>query len=107
MEETLQDFGDTDSQSEEFDDQNDDEFLKLDAENKKKLFKIDSIINDFWSRRVLMSTCINICLVLSALYNGTVFVIAIICTALFHIIDKHLDFKIHRMYQAKDYAKNG
>jgi hypothetical protein len=101
-------FEDTDTGTEEFDEPNDQaDFGRIDYQNRQKLKLIDGYINKLWSRRVLMSTLINICLVLSALYNGTVFVYAVIFTCLFHILDKHLDFGIHRLYQAKDYAKHG
>lgn len=80
-------------------------------ELKKKLGqgirKVDGCINDIWTKRVWVSTLLNVSLIGSALYNGFIFVIAIITTAILHVVDKYLDFDIHKLYQEKDYIKNG
>jgi hypothetical protein len=83
------------------------EMYRMASANREKIKIIDTYINGLWSKRVFMSTCINICLFSSALYSGVVFIWAVILTALFHIVDKHLDFDIHKLHQKKDYAKYG
>jgi hypothetical protein len=85
----------------------DSEYLRIQAANKKGLSIIDGIINELWTRRFWTSVLINIALVGSALYSGSVFIVCVILTGIFHIIDKHTDLKIHSMHQKREYVKYG
>lgn len=80
---------------------------RIKRENNRKILRIDSYINKLWSRRVLMSALINISIALTALYNGTIFIVAVILSALFHTVDKCLDYNVHKLHMKKDYAKYG
>lgn len=75
--------------------------------NRKKLRVIDKYIDQLWSKRVLVSAAINACVIGMALYDGMMFVYAVIFSAVFHTLDKYIDYCIHRMYQKKDYARYG
>lgn len=85
----------------------DDEYTRIQAANKKGLSVIDALLNKLWSRRFWAGVGINACLVGSALYNGKIFVICVVLTAIFHIVDKHTDYKIHIMHQKREYVKYG
>lgn len=101
-------FADTESASEKYDEgQDEEEYARIHSQNKKRLKALDAYINHLWRKRVFMSTCINIGLLVSALYNGELFIYSVILVCICHIVDKHIDFNIHTLYQAKDYVKNG
>lgn len=83
------------------------EYARIKASNLKGLSIIDGVINDLWNKRFWTSVFINIAIVGSALFGGLVFMICVILTGLFHIIDKHTDVKIHGMHQKREYVKYG
>ena len=85
----------------------DEEIDKLRASNKKGLGTIDAFVTTLWNRRFWTGVFINISLIGSALYNGKIFIVCVILTALFHILDKYTDFKIHVMHQKREYVKYG
>lgn len=84
-----------------------DQLGRIEFANRARIKIIDDFINKLWSKRVMMKTFINLALVGSALYNGVPFIVCIVLTAIFHIIDANIDFDIHKMHQKKEYAKYG
>ncbi len=83
------------------------EYTRIQKANKKGLSIIDGIINELWSKRFWTSVFLNVALIGSALYSGSLFIVCVILTGIFHIIDKHTDLKIHRMHQKREYVKYG
>ena len=80
---------------------------KIKEENRKKIVIIDNYINKIWLRRVFVSSMINVCLIGAALFSGMVFIVSIIASGILHVVDKYLDFNVHKLYQKKEYAKYG
>lgn len=80
---------------------------KLKEQNREKMVIIDGYINRLWSKRVWASTFLNISLVCTTLFTGTIFLASVIFTAMMHVWDKYLDYSVHKMYQKKEYARYG